>query len=137
MFRSVGADMRLAVLLAVLAFPAGAQATSIVRVSTDRPGRLAQLGFDVTENVRPGTVDVVLYSVAERRRLASTGYPFRTVSRSGEAQTRADDCAARSALPSRRSCYRHYGDYVNELSALATAHPGLVRSVTLPKKTVL
>src|SRR4051794_38439260 len=123
----------LVVLLVLLAVPAGAQAASIVRVSTDQPGVLARLGFDVTENVRPGTVDVVLYSAADRRRLVATGYPFRTLP-----AVRARAAAGgRSALPSGRTAYRHYNDYVNELSALATGHPGLARSVTLPKKTVL
>src|SRR5689334_22004204 len=136
---------RLLVALAVLlAFPACAQATSIVRVTTDSPDRLVRLGFDVTENVGRDTADVVVYSRADARRLTRSGYAFRTVVRSVEARhaaaRRADRAYAAavgsSPLPSGRTAYRHYDDYVDELAALAAGHPGLVRSVTLPKRTV-
>src|SRR3954452_5535501 len=46
-------------------------------------------------------------------------------------------CAAWAALPSGRTAYRHYGDYASDLHALATGHPGLVRELTLSKRTVL
>src|SRR4051812_20019114 len=140
--------MRRALLLAVAvlaSWPAAAAATSIVRVTTGDPAALARLGFDVTENVHRGTADVVLAPGADARRLARAGYAFRTVVRSVEAQDRAARRAdrayaaavGRSALPSGRTGYRAYGDYVRELAALAAGHPGLVRSVTLPGRTVL
>jgi carboxypeptidase T len=129
----------LALLLAVagLALAGDAEASSLVRVGIDDPARLRALGLDVTESG-----DVVLGSSAERRVLERAGYSYRTVVRDLEAQSRrarARDArvATASALPSGRTTYRTYTDYLNELGALADGHPGLVRRVTLPKKTVL
>lgn len=142
----------LALLLAAvgLAVPVtAAQASSLVRVTVgDRARdvmRLRATGLDVTEDVRARTADVILESPADRRVLVRGGFAFRTVVSSLEAQAaraRTADRAyaravARSPLPSGRTTYRRYGDYVRELGALADGHPGLVRRVTLPKKTVL
>src|SRR3954470_13239253 len=45
--------------------------------------------------------------------------------------------AAASSLPSGRDSYRTYAEYVHDLTTLADGHPGLVRSGTLPERTVL
>jgi len=128
-------------LLALLIAPAGARATAVVRVTTGDAPELDRLGFDLAD-VRPGTADVVASPAGERRLLAD-GYPFRVVVPSLEAQDAAvrragrAHTAARSALPSGDTSYRHYGDYVRELHALAMGHPGLVRDVVLPERSVL
>jgi hypothetical protein len=44
--------------------------------------------------------------------------------------------AVAATLPSGRASYRAYADYVGELRALADAHPGLVRRVVLPVKSI-
>src|SRR5882724_5301467 len=130
---------RIAALLAVagLLAPAPALGASVVRVTIGQPARelpvLDRLGFDVTENVKPGYADVVLYSRADARRLRAAGFAFRAVPRLRSAAR----VAGPSALPSGRTSYRHYGDYVRELGDLATGHPGLVRPVTLPERSVL
>ena len=132
---------------ATLAAPSAAAASSIVRVTIGRPARdvpqLRALGLDVTEAVRHGSADVVITSRAELRRLRAAGYAYRTVVPSVEAanaRARAIDrsrARAASGLSSGRTEYRHYDDYVRELGALVAAHPGLVRPVTLPERTVL
>src|SRR2546423_2600211 len=120
---------------AVLVVPAPAGAASVVRVTAGPADvrALEALGFDVTENVKPGYVDVVVSSRAEARRLRAAGFAFRPAPRVRE-RARA---AATSALPSGRLTYRRYGDYVRELAELPAAHPGLARAVTLRERSVL
>jgi hypothetical protein len=118
-----------------------------VRVTIGQPARelprLRALGFDVTEAVRRGSADVVIASPAELRRLRAAGFAYRTVVPSVEAANararRADRrrAVAASGLTSGRTEFRHYDDYVRELGELVAAHPGLVRAVTLPARTVL
>src|SRR5881394_2678476 len=111
--------------VAVLAAPPAARAASVVRVTAGASGvrALGAQGFDVTENVRGGHADVVVYSRAAFRRLPRV-------------RDRAV-AAATSPLPSGRRTYRRYADYVRELAALPAAHPGLARPVTLPERSVL
>src|SRR2546423_14472525 len=65
---------------ALLTPAAAAPAATMVRVTIGQPARelatLERLGFDVTENVRPGYADVVVYSHAEARRLRAAGFAF-------------------------------------------------------------
>src|SRR5947209_9037903 len=131
---------RLLVLLAaaaLLSSVATARAGSVVRVTIGQPVRdlplLERLGFDVTENVKPGYADVVVFSRADASRLRAAGFAYRRL-RAPRALAHA---AAASALPSGRTTYRVYADYVRELRSLADAHPALAREITLPERSVL
>ena len=137
---------RLAVLLAAVftLLPAGlAHArTSLVSVPIE-DGRtipvLERLGLDVTEDVDERRVRVLLYSDAERQRLADAGFTATEVLADVEAATaraRAASPRALSNLPSRRDDYRYLSDYTNELRLLEAEKPGLVRRIDLPRKSV-
>ena len=97
--------------------------------------RLERMGFDVTHDVSPTDAAVVLHSDAERARLAGAGFETRVLVFDMAAKSAADrqaEAAVNSrALPSGRTTYRVYDDYVNEINALAVDNPGLVRKLTL------
>src|SRR4051812_15192363 len=123
---------------ALVLTPAPARGATVARVTIGRAAAsdlstLEGLGLDVTENVKPGSVDVVLHTRADARRLRAAGFAFRRL----PAVRPTAVAAARSALPSGRTSYRHYGDYLHDLAALAAGHPGLVRQITLPERSVL
>ena len=115
---------------------------SLVSVPISSPAdltRLERTGLDLTEDVSPSDATVALYSDADRARLAAAGFSWTTLigdlsaaSRSDRAaETRAASAPTASALPSGRVSYRVYDDYVNDLDALAAAHPDLVRKRTI------
>jgi Zinc carboxypeptidase len=111
--------------------------------------RLAALGLDVAEGGDERGVDVVLHGAEDAATLVRAGLSWtvktadlrrqaaanavadaRTASR---VRTRAGAGAAtRAVVPSGRTTYRHLADYEAELKALAAAHPGLVKLITLP-----
>ena len=122
---------------------------SLVRVKLEDENdlhHLEELGLDVTHNVKEGTADLVLNTVADRKALKSTGLDFTT--RIADFAAAYDDARAadlayarrlsgKSNLPSGdRASYRELSDYENELKGLTEAYPGHVKPVTLPKKTV-
>ncbi|HEX8208213.1 MAG TPA: M14 family zinc carboxypeptidase [Solirubrobacteraceae bacterium] len=132
----------LAALLLLIAAPA-AGASSLVDVPlTDSRSVdvLERLGLDVTHDVTSERARVVLHDAADERLLARH-FPYRTVVADVEATLRGSlarqrRIAQRSALPSGRDLYRVLDDYYTELDALADAHPGLVRKVVLPEKSI-
>jgi zinc carboxypeptidase len=85
--------------------------------SDDELRLLDQLGFRY--RVRIADVDAF-----DRRQRARTAAYSRAMQRQGG-----------SPLPSGRSEYRMYEDYLAELKKLAADYPAIVRPVTLPKKT--
>ncbi|HWC25603.1 MAG TPA: M14 family zinc carboxypeptidase, partial [Solirubrobacteraceae bacterium] len=109
--------------------------------------------LDPAERADARGVDVVLHDAADARALARAGLTW-TV-RIADLRARAADNlraelrgAARSgrytrsaaptaALPSGRTAYRHLADYEHELKALAAQHPGLVKLITLPHRSLL
>ncbi|HEX2087274.1 MAG TPA: M14 family zinc carboxypeptidase [Solirubrobacteraceae bacterium] len=137
---------RLALLAAllVLAIAPAASASSLVEVPLPGPqsvGVLHRLGLDVTHHVTRTHARVVLHDEADERTLAAH-FPYETLvadveaalERSFARQQRRS--TQRSALPSGRDQYRVLQTYYDDLDALAQAHPGLVRRISLPKESV-
>ncbi|SDG31219.1 M14 family zinc carboxypeptidase [Klenkia brasiliensis] len=117
-------------------------------VSIDTPTREARqlvesLGLD-TAGAGPGTTDVVLHTPADLDVLgaAGLGYDVRIpdlVARSVEInQQNAAYAAAtdRSPLPSGRDAYRTLDDYDTDMAALALHHRDLVKTFTLPHRSL-
>ena len=124
--------------------PPAATVPSLVRVHTGSEGvltRLDSLGFDVTENKRPGYADVIAPDTAKLALLKKLNLKYDLLSgdlRKDFAQARAADAkqvhaAGKSPLPTGRETYRTYAEYQTELAALVKDHPGLVRPITLGK----
>jgi hypothetical protein len=67
--------------------------------------------------------------------LGGLGIPAAGASVSGTADTQAVVQQQVVSLPSGRTTYRTITDYNNEMLALSTQHPGLVKHITLPHKT--
>ena len=135
-------------LLVLAAAPAADAREQLVSVKLDDPRAQLQLierlGLDLTHHVHRGAADVIVRSDAEKALLTRHGFTWK-IEQADLARRFAQDRAAdrayaaqlrRSPLPSGRAEYRHYPDYVRELDALAAGNPGLVRKITLPKKTV-
>ncbi len=98
--------------------------------------RLERLGFDVTHDVGQTDVTVALHSDAERSRLDAAGFSARTLVADLQERSAADRAAEEgiaipTALPSGRSTYRVYEDYLNEMDQLADDNPGIVRKLTI------
>src|SRR3954466_4238340 len=139
--------MRLLALLtavaAVLAVPAGATArtTSLVSVPISGPGDVVMLqsaGLDVTEAVTRDSAQVLLHDAADAARLARLS-PSRVLIADVDAELRRSarrSALAASDLPSGRTSYRVFSDYLAELDALAQGNPGLVRRFDLPVKSL-
>lgn len=131
----------LAVLLALVAAPA-ASASSLVEVPISGPESvrvLERLGLDVTHHVTPAHARVVLHDAEDARTLARH-FPYRTLVADVEATLQRSAArrraGQRSALPSGRDTYRVLANYYADLDALAQAHPGLVRRVSLPRRSL-
>src|SRR3954454_22971215 len=103
--------------------------------------RLQDLGINLNEvpngNTAPAVVDA-----AGAAKIKAAGFTYKTLipdvakaERGYRAHEKALAAAAPSALPSGRNGYRQYDDIQAELKKLAADHPGLVRPVTLPKKS--
>ena len=136
-------------LLFALAPASVAQATtSLLRVrlsSAERDvPRIEALGLDVTHQRGVRFADVLVEGPRDRARLVDAGYVWRTrvadVAAANARARRADRAYAaqvgRSSLPSGRTSYRRYDDYLRELDALVKRRPALVRPVTLPGRSV-
>ena len=134
-------------LFAALPAATASARSSLVSVPLSGPlsaPTLERLGFDVTHDVTERRAMVVLHDDAERAALAGAGYPAREVVADLEAEAERareldrDRAAAgpRSSLPSGRETYRVLDEYLSELDALAGGHPGLVRRVDLPRRSV-
>ena len=124
-----------------------ASLVSVAVASREDVERLEALGVDVTHSATDRTVDVVLYGAADRARLRGAGFEFTTK----VADMRAQDRLARAAELRRpvrrprtaaapqalaRTTYRSYGEYGDDLKALVAAHPGLVKPVVLPTRSL-
>ena len=134
-------------ILAALPVASASARSSLVAVPVTGPltvPTLERLGFDVTHDVSPQRVVVALHDDADRAALAAAGYASREVvadleaehRRAREADLARAAAAPRSGLPSGRETYRVLDEYLAELDALATGHPGLVRRVDLPRRSV-
>lgn len=130
----------------VAASSAAAPRVSLERVTLTQPTlqipQLDALGVDVTEQVTARSAVVVAASDGQRTALRATGLPVRTLIADyggrSRAARRADLRAAtvRSALPSGRTTYRTPAEIQADLDGLVAGHPGLVRRVELPQRSV-
>lgn len=144
---SGGARARLRVSVTRIATGTPAYALKLVEVATPTladANRVAALGLDMTEHGTDGHREVVLHSAQEEARLRATGLPVRVAiadlvarARENAAQTLRFRATTRaSALPSGRTDYRRLADYESEMKLLAQQHPGLVRLVELPHRSL-
>jgi hypothetical protein len=136
----------------VLAPQAAGGREQIVTVATPTRAarsRLAALGLDLAEGGDANGVDVVLHGARDAAALVGAGLTW-TV-RVADLRTQAAENAVADArfatrartragasggLPSGRTSYRHLADYESEMKALAAAHPGLVKLITLPHRSL-
>ena len=103
------------------------------------------LGLDITEHVTTKGIEVVLYDADDARTLREAGFTWTVeeadLEEAARDQRRADRRytarVAESPLPSGRTSYRSYEDYLTDLDALAADYPKLTRPVTLANQTVL
>jgi hypothetical protein len=106
--------------------------------------RLASLGLDLADHSDGRTQYAVLHSPADATKLTGAGFRYTVEIADVAAQDAADRAAERRAersgrrrdLPSGRTSYRHYDDYLTDLKAMVDENPGVVRPVTLPVKTL-
>lgn len=123
-----------------------------VRTPFDRY-KLGSLGLDTTDHPAPAHQDVVVHSAADERKLQQAGFSYqvrqgdllghdranrlrekRAYDRSRRPGARASQAAA-TPLPSGRNSYRTLPEINDELRALATRYPRLVRLVELPLRS--
>jgi hypothetical protein len=126
--------------------PAGPPAQVVTVATPDGAARdrLAALGLDPAEAGGTSGADVVLHGEQDAAALRRAGLSF-TVKiadprlRAGEGAAedgRRQLRAAAPALPSGRLGYRRLADYESELRSLAERHPGLVKLITLPYRSL-
>ncbi len=107
--------------------------------------RVIDLGLDVTEHATTRGIEVVLHDARDARTLRRAGFEWTVEVADLEAEQRRQRRADRryaarvdeSGLPSGRTSYRTYDDYVADLAGLADDYPRLTRPVTLANQTVL
>ena len=103
------------------------------------------LGLDFTEHATRQGVELVLHGERDAQKLREAGYSWTVevadLQAEMTAQRRADRAYAASVeespLPSGRTSYRTYGDYLTDLDALAAQYPSLTKPLTLENRTVL
>ena len=118
-------------------------------VTVDTPSRwhkeqLQKLGLDLTEHAGHSYVEAVLHSPADLAKLVGAGFTYQVripdlVAR-GVQIARIDKAYAatvtRSPMPSGRTGYRTMADYTADMAGLVRKHPRIVRSITLPLRTL-
>jgi hypothetical protein len=131
-----------------LARTADGDATQIVMVKAptvaDR-NEVIDLGLDVTEHADERGIEVVLHDAQDAQTLRDAGFTWRVTVKDLEALTAKNRKADRayaaaveeSGLPSGRTSYRTYPDYLSDLDQLARTYPSLTRPLTLANETVL
>jgi len=147
-----GTQARLRVATIALAPEVAGQREQVVTVAT--PTRLARtrlqaLGLDLAERGDGAGIDVVLHGAQDAAALVRAGLSWTVrvadLRRRAAANLLADRRYAarapprappRAGLPSGRTSYRHLADYEAELKALAARHPGLVKLVELPHRSL-
>ena len=125
--------------------PAGAkrEVAQLLTVSVEGDAdveRLEALGLDVTHASTGDTIDVATYTAEQRADLRAAGFDYEVrVADMAAADRRAraaESGLTTRALPSKRTTYRKYADYGNDLKGLADRHKGHVRLVTLPTRSL-
>ena len=124
-----------------------AQRQSLVLIKVagqDDVDRLQASGLDLNETGDEDGVYAVLHGPADRALLTRLGIPYVTsiddLHQADLDTLRADAVTAprRAALtlPSGRTTYRHLAEYQMDLKQLVADHPGVVRPVILPHKSI-
>jgi hypothetical protein len=124
----------------------------LVRVpleGVDAQERLAALALDTTDHPTPTHQDVLLHTAAEEQKLRAAGFTFSVrvgdVLRKDRINRRAERraggskqarAAATVGIPSGRTSYRTLPILEEEMKQLALANPGLVRTFTLPGRSL-
>ena len=137
---------------AAAAATAPEQVVTVAAATRAARARVQALGLDLAEGGDARGIDVVLHSAADAAALLRAGLTWTvrtpdlrrqaaadaiadvraTAARARtRAGTRAGAATRAAGVPSGRSTYRHLADYEAELKALAAAHPGLVKLITL------
>jgi Zinc carboxypeptidase len=144
---------RLALDFAEVKPPTAIHDVSLVNVNTGgEAGKraLEALGLDLADHGTEDSIPVVLHGAEDKRKLEESGYTYSTLvgdliadelaQMKAEARATASSGprarAAAAGVPSGRTSYRQYVDYQNDMKNLAAAHPGFVRQITLPIKSV-
>ncbi len=118
-------------------------------VTVDTPTRAAKqrlqsLGLDLTEHAGHDYIEVVLHTPADLAALEGAGFSYDVripdlVARGVEIAEINEAYAAnvaRSRLPSGRTSYRFYEDYVKDMAGLQKRYPNLVRNFRLKRPTL-
>ena len=113
--------------------------------TVDDRNEVVALGLDVTEHADQRGIEVVLHDAQDAQTLRDAGFTWRVTVKDLEALTKKNRKAdkvyaasvAASGLPSGRTAYRTYADYLSDMDTLARDYPSLTRPLTLPNKTVL
>lgn len=133
--------------------PASIATVTAVRVAAPTVAdheRLADTGLDVVEHGEDWA-EVWLHSPADRGRLRRAGFAWTVIDYGDQAQEMARDRASEAALqaqvdageaegsslPTGRVSYRTLEEAEADIRALAAAHPGLVRLLELPYRSLL
>jgi murein tripeptide amidase MpaA len=136
----------LAAVAALLVSGAAAQASQLVRIPTPTHAhkqKLQSLGLDLTEHGGRGFLEVVVHSERDLEALRDAGFAHSVVVEDLEAQARADARAdaryaqstSRSPVPSGRTGYRTYQQYLDDMDKLVRDYPGLVKPITLTQRS--
>ncbi len=131
-----------------LARAAADDTTQIVMVkapTVEDRNEVIGLGLDVTEHADRRGIEVVLHDAEDAQTLRDAGFTWRVTVKDLEALTKKNAKADRayaasvadSGLPSGRTSYRQYADYLSDMEQLASDYPSLTRPLTLANKTVL
>jgi len=107
--------------------------------------RALALGLDFTEHATRKGVELVLHGERDAQRLREAGFTWDVEVADLEAevaaQRRADRAYAASVeespLPSGRTSYRTYEDYLADMDDLAATYPSLTKPLTLENESVL
>ncbi|QBR92292.1 M14 family metallopeptidase [Nocardioides euryhalodurans] len=103
------------------------------------------LGLDPTEHANRKGIEVVLYGDKDAETLREAGFSWdvevRDLRAQMQAQREADEAYAASVdespLPSGRTSYRTYDEYLADMEMLADRYPRLTKPITLENETVL
>ncbi len=130
--------------------PQRAPDTKVRVVMVDAPtvakrNQVLALGLDPTEHATRKGIEVVLYGDSDAQRLREAGFTWKVEVADLQAQVdrqrQADQAyaarVARSPLPSGRTSYRTYEDYLSDMDTLADRFPKLTKPLTLSNRTVL
>jgi hypothetical protein len=126
------------------------QVVSVAAPTAAARTRVLELGLDPAEGADRDSVDVVLHGAEDAAKLVAAGLTWTVktadLRRQAAANAVADArfatrgrrtrAAGAAAVPSGRTEYRHLADYEAEMKALAAAHPGLVKLITLPHRSL-